>query len=304
VNTTTQRAQTVTLSFPSVRDLVALTKPNITLMSVLVALGCLALAPGSLGFTRSCFVLLGVALSVMGAGALNMYLERDLDAKMTRTKDRPLPAGRVDPFWAALVGLVLGSVSIPVMFFAANGPLAAALTVFALISYVALYTPMKQKSPWALVVGEVPGAMPTLMGYVAVTGGFDVQALTLFAVLFFWQLPHFLAIGVYRDAEYARAGHKLFNHGRSTDAAKTMIVGTAVPLVAAGIMLWPLGVGSVVYGALSVVLGLWFLALTVRGYSLENANRWARRVFLGTLVYQTVLFGGLALDVGMRALFF
>lgn len=291
-------------ALPSVRDLVTLTKPRITFMSVLVAGGALALAPLRLSLTDGLLALLAVGLSVSGAGALNMYLERDVDGRMARTKDRPLPTGRMEPFWALFVGLALAVSSVPVMALAANGPLAPALTGFAIFLYVLVYTPMKQVSPWSLPVGAVPGAMPAVMGYTAASGSLDAVAVCLFGITFFWQLPHFLAIGVYREREYKDAGHKLFNHGRTPELAKSLIIATAVPLIPCAIMLWPLGVGSWVYGAIASLLSVWFMGLCVSGFSRENANKWARRVFLGTLVYQTVLFAALALDVGLRALFF
>jgi protoheme IX farnesyltransferase len=289
---------------PSLRDVVELTKPRITMMSVLVAAGSMALAPQSLGWTNALLSLLAVGLSVAGAGALNMYLERDVDGLMTRTRTRPLPEGRMDPFWALLVGGTLAFASLPLMAIASNGPIATALTGFALFLYVLVYTPMKQRSPWSLVVGAVPGAMPALMGYAAASGALDMAGLCLFGIVFFWQLPHFLAIGMYREQEYVAAGHKLFNTGRTVDFTKTMIIATTAPLIACSVMLWPLGVGSWVYGAVASLLGVWFTVLCVSGFTASNANRWARRVFFGTLAYQTILFAVLGLDVGLRALFF
>lgn len=287
-----------------VADVVALTKPRIMLMSVLVAAGGMALAPGTTSLADGVLALLAVGLSVSGAGALNMFLERDVDAKMARTRTRPLPAGRLEPAWALFVGLVLAVASLPVMALGARGPLAVALTAFSLFLYVLVYTPMKQVSPWSLVVGAVPGAMPAVMGYTAVSGELDAVALCLFGITFFWQLPHFLAIGVYRQRDYLDAGHRLFNEGRDDDFTKSLIVGTAVPMIPCAVMLWPLGVGSWVYGAVSIVLSLWFMALCVGGFSAENVHQWARRVFLGTLVFQTVLFAALALDVGLRRVLF
>lgn len=295
--TTTMRVRA-----PALRDLWALTKPRITAMSVLVAAGSLVLAPGEMTTSNVVLSLLAVALSVAGAGALNMYLERDVDALMSRTRDRPLPSGRLDPFWALFVGGAASASSVPLMAVAANGSIAAWLTAFALFLYVLVYTPMKRTSYWSLVVGAVPGAMPALMGYAASSGAVDAVGLTLFGIVFFWQLPHFLAIGIYREREYAAAGHKLVNAAHGMDLARTLTVATAVPLVAVSLMLWPLGVGTWIYGAIATLLGVWFLGLCVRGFSTENANKWARRVFLGSLVHQTVLFSALALDVGIRAL--
>lgn len=290
------------LGLPAYADLWALTKPRITAMSVLVAGGALALAPSGLGWARGALVLAAVALSVAGAGALNMYLERDVDRLMARTKDRPLPAGRLDPFWALFIGGATGGASVPLMAVASNGTVAAWLTAFALFVYVLVYTPMKRTSYWSLIVGAVPGAMPALMGYTAATGEVDAVGLTLFGIVFFWQLPHFLAIGIYRERDYVAAGHQLINARHGLDAARTLTVATAVPLVPVSLMLWPLEVGSWVYAAIAAVLGVWFLGLCVLGFATENANKWARRVFLGSLVYQTVLFGALALDVGLRSM--
>lgn len=293
---------TTKVRVPALSDLVALTKPSITAMSVLVAGGGLLLAPGILGLSRALLVLLGVGCSVAGAGALNMYLERDTDGLMARTRDRPLPSGRLDAFWALFVGLSLLAASFPLLLFAANGPLAAWLTGFAAFVYVLVYTPMKRKSALSLVVGAVPGAMPALMGYAACAGAIDAVGLSLFGIVFFWQLPHFLAIGIYREREYTAAGHKVVNQRWGLETARALCVGTAFPLVAVSLMLWPLGVGSWVYGLTAVALGVWFLALCGRGFASERANKWARRVFLGTLVYQTVLFAALALDVALRSL--
>lgn len=287
---------------PTLSDLVALMKPSITAMSILVAGGSLMLAPGTTTWLRAFCVLLAVGCSVAGAGALNMYLERDVDRLMARTRDRPLPAGRMDPFWAVLVGGTLTILSLPLMQAAGNGSVATWLTAFASFVYVWVYTPMKRTSYWSLIVGAVPGAMPALMGYCALSGRIDAVGMTLFGIVFFWQLPHFLAIGIYREREYVAAGHRLINAEHGLDWAKTLTLATAVPLLIVSLLLWPLGVGSWVYASVCIVLGLWFTGLCIKGFSSENPNKWARRVFLGSLVYQTVLFGVLALDVGIRAI--
>ena len=295
---------TVAIRDISLRDLVALTKPNITWMSVIVAAGGYALSTnGTFSFVHASLALLATALSVMGSGALNMYLERNIDGFMSRTKDRPLPSGRTNPFWALLVGSLFAAASLPI-FWVMQATVAFWLTAASIVLYVFVYTPMKQKSPWALFVGAIPGAMPAVMGYTAREGQIDAVAITLFAIVFFWQLPHFLAIGIYRDKEYKNAGHKLFNHVMSEEGVKSMMLGTAVPLVAASLFLYTLGTASIVYAFLAATLGIWFLALCVKGFAAENINKWARRVFFGTLVHQTVLFGVLAADVGLRRLFF
>jgi heme o synthase len=162
---------------------------------------------------------------------------------------------------------------------------------------------MKQKSWLSLVVGAVPGAMPALMGYTAVSGRIDPVGLVLFGIVFLWQLPHFIAISIYREREYTRAGHEVVSARHGIDAAKALLAGSAVPLVGVSFLLWPLGVAGAVYAIVAALLGVWFIGLCAYGYSSENPNSWSRRVFLGSLVYQTVLFGALAVDVAITRLF-
>jgi protoheme IX farnesyltransferase len=285
-------------ALPSARDLITLMKPSITTMSVLVAGGSMLLAKQAIDPARALLALVGVALSVMGAGALNMFIERDVDSLMTRTRNRPLPAGRMEPGWALGLGAVLSMASIPVLLYASN-PTAAAITAFSLFAYVLVYTPMKRRSPWSLVVGAVPGAAPALMGYTAITGTIDAVGLTLFGIVFLWQIPHFVAISIYRESEYVAAGHKVVSALHGLDAAKVVVAGSAVPLVAVSFFLWPLGVAGAIYASVAALLGVWFVVLCARGFVAEDAPTWARRVFLGSLVYQTVLFAALALDVGV-----
>ena len=165
-----------------------------------------------------------------------------------------------------------------------------------------VYTPMKRESPLSLLVGAVPGALPVWMGYAAMSGNLDLAGFALFSVIFFWQLPHFLAIGVYREMEYRNAGYKVMSDGFGPEGAKSMILGSSIPMVLASLWLYQLNLGGVLYLLVTITLGIWFLALCVGGFSAENANKWARKIFLATLVYQTVLFGALAVDVGLQAL--
>lgn len=295
-----------TLRVAALRDVIQLMKPGITVMSVLVAAGAMAIAARTAGvgvtWPLVLLSLLGVAASVAGAGALNQWLERDLDARMSRTCDRPLPTGRLDVPWAIGAGIVLGVGAIPLLYVAA-GPVCAALTALALGLYVLVYTPMKQHSAWAVVVGAVPGAMPALMGYAAVTGSVDRVGLTLFAIVFFWQLPHFLAITVYREKEYRKAGYVVAASVLGLERTRTWIALSAVPMVAVSLLLVRFDVAGGLYGFVAGLLGLWFMRLCVRGFVAESLPSWARRVFFGSLVYQTLLFAALAVDVAWRAAF-
>ena len=190
-----------------VRDIIALIKPRITLMVVATGAVGLYLAPSAPAPQTKLGLLVGMTLLVGGANALNMYLERDIDGRAERTKDRPLPAGRLSPKLALGLSLTLGMLALLWLGLLVN-TLTAVLGLLAFVSYTAFYTPMKQYSPGALVVGAVPGAMPPLMGWTAATSQLDLAGLTLFAIMFLWQLPHFIAIAIFRNDDYRRAGFK------------------------------------------------------------------------------------------------
>lgn len=286
-----------------VRDLIALTKPRITLMVLITALGGLWLAPTRATAATIFFTLLGTALVVGSANTLNCWLERESDKYMQRTKNRPLPAGRLAANVALVFGLVLGAVSVPLLALTVNG-LTAALAAIALVSYVAIYTPMKQVSTLALVVGAVPGAMPPLMGWTAATDSIEAPGLVLFGIMFLWQLPHFLAIAMFREAEYTRAGIKVVPALRGADATRWQAIGWAVALVPVSLMLAPLGIAGALYTAVAASAGLFFLGFCLRSfraYANESdrvgASRWGRKVFVSSLVYLPVLFAALAVDV-------
>lgn len=266
-------------------------------MTLVVGGGAMLLTPGGISPGDAALVLLGMALVVGGAGALNMWLERDVDALMERTAERPLPARRLRPGAALALGFALSLSSLPLLWTAA-GPLTAGLAAFSLFVYVLVYTPMKRTSHWALVVGAVPGAMPALLGSTAVAHTFELVGLALFAVALLWQLPHFLAISIYREREYVAAGHRVLSAVAGLEVARLALLASSVALASMGVALWPLGVGGPAYAAVSVALGLWIVVLALRGRGGDRAHveRWARRVFHSSLVYQTVLFAALVAD--------
>lgn len=290
----------VTSPIATARDVIVLTKPRITLLSAIVAAGAMALAPGSLDPMRAVLTLLGISLAVAGAGALNMLVERDVDALMKRTAGRPLPAHRLAPAWALGTGALLSVLAFPVLWHAA-GALSCALTAFSLFVYVLVYTPMKRTSPWALVVGAVPGAMPALMGSTAVAERIELVGLALFGVVFLWQLPHFVAIGIYREQDYSAAGHKIVSALWGVALARAFTVVSTFLLAVLGVALWPIGVASALFGVVAALLGAAFVAVTLRGPWSPAAPRadvdaWARKVFIASLLYLTLLFAALGAD--------
>ncbi len=278
-------------AFQYAKDLLLLAKPRLSGLVVLTTAGGVALAPGKIGAPRAAIAILGTAAVVGAANALNCWLERDVDARMRRTRDRPLPAGRVEPFVALALGVAIPVFALPVLAFVAN-PLTALLAFVALVVYVAVYTPMKQRSTLALFVGAVPGAIPPLMGWTAVTGRLDAGGLALFALLFAWQLPHFLAISIYLAEDYARGGLRVFALVHGERATRRFIAVAVALLVPTSLALLPLGVAGVSYGVVAATLGVLLLALALSGLG-RTGGRWARNLFLGTLVHLTLLFAAL-----------
>lgn len=280
-------------------DLWQLTKPGVTRMCVLTTAGGMALAPdvsGDFGWFQGLATVLGSALAVGGANAANMWWERESDAKMSRTRRRPLPAGRLSPAVALRFALALSVASISLLLLATN-MLTAALAVFALVGYVLVYTPLKFRTPLALVIGAIPGAVPPLLGWTAVTGSLDPGGLVLFGILLVWQIPHFIAIALYRKTEYARAGIRVVPVVRGDAVAKIQDVAWAMILVPLSLMLAPLGVAGNLYLWGATFLGMGFLAWAFTGLDDAAGPRWARGYFLASLVYLPGLTLVLALDV-------
>jgi protoheme IX farnesyltransferase len=273
--------------------LVELAKPGVTgLVAVTMLTGALT-APGQIGFGRLTIALVGTVLVVASANALNMYLERDTDALMSRTRNRPLPSGRLAPEVVLAFAAVCAVLGLSLLG-AFVGPLPTLLTLIALVSYVVCYTPLKRVTPLALFAGAVPGALPPLIGWATVTGSLSLLAWMQFSILFVWQLPHFLAIAIFRREEYARAGMKVLPvvHG----VRRTKIEMAIYSLLLAVVSLAPIGLGlaGFAYATVALVCGLGFLALATAGFAAENERRWARRVFFASMPYLVIVLGALA----------
>jgi protoheme IX farnesyltransferase len=266
-------------------DLVQLVKPRIMVMALLTAAGALSLAPGTMPMGQALVVLLGTALIVGSANTLNMWLERDTDCLMSRTKNRPLPQQRLAPNTALWFGAIQGAIALPVL--ALAGIVPAALGLVALLLYVGAYTPMKQKTHHATWVGAVPGAMPALIGWTAATGRIDLPGLAVFGVLFFWQIPHTHAIAIYRQRDYDAAGMKTLPSVKGLPATVRSIHLFLLVQVAVSLVPYVLGVAGMPYLVTSVVLGAMVL---VQGFSGDRTHRWARNLFLTSIVYLPVLF--------------
>lgn len=284
------------------RDFFLLTKPRVTLMVLWTALGGAWLAPGPKGL-RTIGFLLGTALIVGSANAMNCWLEREIDAKMERTRNRPLAAGRLGAGTALIWALVLGVGALPLLYFFGNG-LALGLGLAAWLIYVAIYTPMKRVSPLALFVGAVPGAMPPLMGWTAQGGGLQGGGLVLFSTLFFWQLPHFLAIAVMREEEYRAAGLRIVP--THFGLLRIQSVAWSLALLVTSIVLIPLGLGGPVYACLAFGGGVALLLACAQPLEEGDVERavkeWGRRVFKVSLLYLPALFGGVGVEAALQRL--
>ena len=290
--TAATRQATVMLTL---RDIIALTKPRITLMVLVTSAGGMWLAPGTLDAASMAIMLLTTGMVVGAANTLNCYLERDSDRLMARTANRPLPDRRLEPSWALILGILMGLFAVPTLTLAVN-PVTGLLGLIALVSYVAIYTPMKQYTPAALFVGALPGALPPLMGWTAVTGSIDAPGLVLFGVLFFWQIPHFIAISVFRQEEYERAGLKVLPSVRGMRSAKLQSAVYAAALWVVSLMLVPFGLAGTLYLVAALVLGGYFLGTALWGFWAKDSDRWAKKLFVASLIYLTALFTAIIVD--------
>lgn len=276
-------------------DFAELTKPRITsLVLVTAAVGYSIGSPGDFRALHFLLFMVATALLCAGASALNQFYERDTDALMARTSRRPLPAGRLRPEEALAFGLALSGAGLALLVFV--NPLTLLLGAVSLASYVLLYTPMKRVSSLSTVVGAVPGALPPLMGWAAARGSLGPAGWGLFAILFLWQLPHFLAIGwLYRD-DYARGGFPMLavtdRDGSSTGRQAVLYATALLPVtLAAGLLA---AAGKVyLWGAL--VLGVAFLGCAVL-FAWERSAGAARRLFFASVLYLPLVLGLMVFD--------
>ena len=275
-----------------IKDLLSLAKPRLSVFVILTAVGGISFAPGTHPPLKSLVAILMTALIVGGANALNCFFERDKDGQMRRTMTRPFPSGRLPLGWPMVFWLVVVLAALPILAWASN-LLTAGIGLGALVTYAFIYTPLKYKTPQALYIGAIPGAAPPLMGWTTVTNSVDLGGLALFAVLFFWQLPHFLAISLYLKEDYGRAGMKLYSIVYGERRTRIGIVVTSVLLIPATLSLVPLGLANMFYGACALVLGAAMVLYALKGLRPGAGNKWARSMFLATLIYIPLLFGAM-----------
>ncbi len=270
-------------------DFVALAKPRLNLLVVASALAGYVMAGGEiLDAIRVVCTVAGTALVAGGASAFNQVIERVPDSLMRRTRMRPVPDGRLQPFESVAFGLVLSVIGLAVLATEVN-LLSAAVALATLLTYALIYTPLKRRTSFATVIGAIPGALPPVIGWAAARGSLSQGAWVLFAIVFLWQLPHFLAIAwLYRE-DYARAGFPMLPviepDGRSTARQALFYCAALVPVSLAPTLL---GMASTVYFVSALGLGLLFLGLTLR-FARTRSVADARRLFFGSIIYLPIL---------------
>ena len=276
-------------------DFVTLTKPGITVMvAITAAVGFYVASAGAFDWKLFLHLIGGTLVSSAGAAALNMLMERKLDAKMDRTKARPLATGRMAPAEAAVFGALFCAAGLAWLALGTN-LLTSALSAATMVSYLVLYTPLKTKSSVCTLVGAIPGALPPVMGWAAARGSLDAGAWILFLILFFWQLPHFLALAwMYRE-DYARAGFPMLPVEEPTGASTgRQVVLQTLALVVVSLLPAGFGIAGEGYLVAALVLGTGFLGFGV-AFAAERSRDRASRLFLASIAYLPLLLGALAL---------
>jgi protoheme IX farnesyltransferase len=264
----------------------------------------MVLAPGQLHPVLAAVAILCIATGAGAAGVMNMWYDRDIDALMRRTARRPIPTGRIAPGHALLFGLGLAVGSVLVMALATNGTAAAALAG-SILFYVLIYTAwLKRRTPQNIVVGGAAGALPPVIGWLAVTGSLDMLPLLMFAIVFCWTPPHFWSLSLWSHADYQRAGVPMLPVVAGAKETRRQICIYAIVLVAISVAPWALHVSGPVYGLAATVLGLGFLTSAWRllrdrqdefGVS-QTRDAPARAMFKYSILYLFALFAALAVD--------
>ena len=297
MNTTT--AQPVTLP-AEWRDFLALTKPRVMTLVVFTGLcGMLAAPVGIdpvLGFTA----ILCIALGAGAAGALNQWYEADLDAKMKRTRQRPLPAGRMDRQSALHFGVGLAVFSVILMGLALN-VLAAAILTVSILFYVLVYTVwLKRRTAQNIVIGGAAGAFPPLIGWAAATGDVATLPVLLFALVFLWTPPHFWALALFMKADYAAAGIPMLPVVAGERATRVQIGLYTIPMAIVAVAPWALGLTGPIYGvtaiAMTAIFGALALQVSLRTKGVDDAMRPEKRLFAWSVLYLFIIFGALVVD--------
>jgi protoheme IX farnesyltransferase len=280
-------------------DYFALLKPRVMSLVVFTALAGLLLAPAPPHPFLAFASLLAIAVGAGASGALNMWFDSDIDALMTRTRLRPIPAGRLAREEALAFGLVLSVMAVFTLGLVANW-LAAALLAFTIFFYVVVYTMwLKRSTPMNIVIGGAAGALPPVVGFAAATGSVDLSSIVLFSIIFVWTPPHFWALALIKSEEYGRAGIPMLPNVAGGDRTRLEILAYSIALAPIGVAPYLLGFASPVYGVAAVVLGVALVIAAIQVFRLrsgEAGRRAALRLFVFSIVYLSLLFMALVAE--------
>ncbi|MBS7539289.1 heme o synthase [Ancylobacter lacus] len=286
-------------SFASVSDYIALLKPRVMSLVIFTALVGIVRAPGDVHPVIAFTALLCIAIGAGASGALNMWWDADIDAVMTRTRGRPVPAGRVTPGEALAFGMTLSVGSVLVLGLLVN-VLSAALLAFTIFFYAVIYTMwLKRSTPQNIVIGGAAGAFPPMVGWAAASGGIGLESVLLFLLIFFWTPPHFWALALYKTGDYARAGVPMLPVVAGEAETRRQILLYTLVLVPLGIAPFALGMAGLAYGVVSVVSGAAMLALALEVYRRREgvaAEKAAKRLFAFSILYLFLLFAVLLVE--------
>lgn len=275
-------------SIARVRDWLELGKPRLSSLVLFTAASGVWAAPEAAPLVTSAIFVFATFWLVVAANTLNCWIEREIDALMPRTRNRPLPAGRLDPRTALFSGVLLAVAALATLA-AATNLLTTLLGAIALFSYVLVYTPLKRVTPWSLLVGALPGALPPLMGWTAATGSLAAPGWFLFGILFFWQLPHFIAISLYSKEDFRAGGLRVMSVAYGDRTSRRFAFLFALLLVGWTLLALPLGLAGAGYTVAAALLGLPFVVLAAQGLAREVPESWARLLFGWSLLYLPLL---------------
>jgi heme o synthase len=283
-------------SIAGVGDYIELMKPRVMSLVVFTALVGLAVAPVHVHPVIALTALICIAVGAGAAGALNMWYDADIDARMARTAGRPIPRGRLSPGEAAGFGMTLAAFAVATLGLLVN-LVAAALLAFTIAFYVVIYTIwLKRSTPQNIVIGGAAGALPPMIGWAAATGGVALEPVVLFLIIFFWTPPHFWALSLYRAEDYARAGVPMLPVVAGDRETRRQILLYTLVLTPLGVTPWLLGYAGAAYGIVALVTGAVMTALAVRVYAERKGFAASKQLFAFSILYLFVLFATLLAD--------
>ncbi|MBR1092566.1 protoheme IX farnesyltransferase [Bradyrhizobium manausense] len=288
------------ISEAEVGDYLTLLKPRVMSLVIFTALVGMAMAPGHFHWVLAITSLLCIGVGAGASGALNMALEGDIDSKMSRTANRPIPRGRITRPEAMAFGMTLAFFSVMTLGILVNW-IAGALLAFTIFFYVVIYTMgLKRWTAQNIVIGGAAGALPPVVAWASVTGTVDVEPLLLFAIIFFWTPPHFWALALFRSDDYARAGVPMLPNVAGPDATRLQILLYTIVLIAVAAAPWALGYFDAIYGVTSLILGAGMLVLAINVYVRRTraaSLRATRKLFAFSILYLFALFATLLAEV-------